>query len=49
MHFAHYILVVSLLPRLEEPFAHPLELWFLQVCVKLTFEEPLPLGTISSF
>jgi hypothetical protein len=28
-----YILVVSLLPRLGEPLAHSLELWFLHVCV----------------
>jgi hypothetical protein len=27
-----YILVVSLLPRLGEPLAHSLELWFLHVC-----------------
>jgi hypothetical protein len=31
-HF--YILVVSLLPRLDELLAHPLELWFLLVCVR---------------
>jgi hypothetical protein len=29
-----YILVVSLLARLGEPLAHPLELWFLHVCVR---------------
>jgi hypothetical protein len=28
-----YILVVSLLPRLGEPLAHSLELWFLHMCV----------------
>jgi hypothetical protein len=28
-----YILVVPLLPRLGEPLAHSLELWFLLVCV----------------
>jgi hypothetical protein len=28
-----YILVVSLFPRLGEPLAHPLKLWFLHVCV----------------
>jgi hypothetical protein len=28
-----YILVVSFLPRLGEPLAHSLELWFLHVCV----------------
>jgi hypothetical protein len=28
-----YILDVSLLPRLGEPLAHSLELWFLHVCV----------------
>jgi hypothetical protein len=29
-----YILVVSLLPRLGEPLAHSLELWFLHLCVR---------------
>jgi hypothetical protein len=28
-----YILVVTLLPRLGEPLAHSLELWFLHMCV----------------
>jgi hypothetical protein len=32
MHFAHLHIVVSLLPRLGEPFAYSLELWFLHVC-----------------
>jgi hypothetical protein len=29
-----YILVVSFLPRLGEPLAHSLGLWFLHVCVR---------------
>jgi hypothetical protein len=32
-----YILVVLLLPRLGEPLANPLELWFLHICVTVIF------------
>jgi hypothetical protein len=32
-----YILVVERLPRLGEPMAHPLELWFLHMCVFVIF------------
>jgi hypothetical protein len=34
MHFAHLHISFSLLPRLGEPLAHPLELWFLLMCVR---------------
>jgi hypothetical protein len=30
-----YILVVLLLHRVREPLAHPLELWFLHMCVSV--------------
>jgi hypothetical protein len=32
-----YILVVLILPRLGEPLAHPLELWFLHMCMSFIF------------
>jgi hypothetical protein len=42
-----YILVVSLLPRLGEPLAHPLELWFLHVCVDVSSAAPQVHGIVN--